>query len=428
MNTKVSLVDSQQPSLVSHFGERESEVRFYSRDFEVEFDSGLGGYIQDSSGRRWIDFLSAAGALNYGHNPQPMQKALLEYIGNNGVVTSLDMFTKAKSEFIESFDRHILKPRKLAYKYQFCGPTGTNCIEAAIKLARKVTSRQHVVAFSNSFHGMTAGSMNISAGQVSKGRGYLHTSDVTFLPFSGQLDNDIEVMRLMLTQSGSGVPKPACIVLETIQGEGGINIARQDWLQAVAEVCSEIGALLVIDDIQMGCGRTGGFFSFEHYGIQPDIVCLSKSLSGYGLPMSLLLLRSELDCWDAGEHNGTFRGFNYAFVTAKAAIEHYWAQPDFQVGMRRAENIFQDNLGVLVNVCDAAIQEIRSKGFVAGIELVDQVDPKQVVHQCFEQGLLLETCGPYGKVVKLLPPITMTEEQMVKGFSILRGVLSGLVR
>ncbi len=400
---------------------RESNVRFYSRNFNVEFDSGHDTFICSSDGRQWLDFFSAAGSLNYGHNPKEAKNALLDYINRQGITTSLDMFTLAKREFVESFDKHILLKRDLDYKYQFCGPTGTNAVEAAIKLARKATSRNHIIAFSNSFHGMTEGSLSISASKISKNRSDGKFKDVTFLTFNSENNNDIA----MLTKSGL-IPKPACVIVELIQGEGGINVANTKWIKKISETCKEIGALLIVDDIQMGCGRTGSFFSFEHYGLKPDIVCLSKSLSGFGLPMSLLLIKPEYDCWNPGEHNGTFRGFNYAFVTAKVTIDNYWAKDTFLRNLKSTESVFRKKLKTLGIDHPNTIRTIRTLGFVAGIEVFCHANAQFIVKEGFRRGIILEACGPDNSVIKLLPAITMTVQQIEAGFLILHDIFSSI--
>src|SRR5690625_4683232 len=213
-----------------------------------------------------------------------MKKLLIEYIENDSITHSLDMATNARGEFLNRFNEVILKPRKLDYKVMFPGPTGTNTVESALKLARKITGRETVISFTNAFHGMTIGSLSVT-GNASKrsGAGIPLNHSISF-PFENYLSDDssIDYIERYLEDSGSGVSLPAAIILETVQGEGGINAASDKWLQSIEKICRRFGILLIIDDVQAGCGRTGTFFSFERAGIEPDIVCLSKSIGGYG--------------------------------------------------------------------------------------------------------------------------------------------------
>ena len=302
---------------------RESNVRSYSRSFPRTFTKGLGAHLFDTSGGRYIDFLSGAGALNFGHNHPAIKQAVVDYMINDGVTHSLDMATAAKEAFLEKFDQTILKPRGLDYKVQFTGPTGTNAVEAALKLARMVTQRANVVSFTNGYHGLTAGALAITGNSYYRNEAFVSRNNVSFLPFDGYFGpnvNTVEYFRKLLDDPGSGLDLPAAVILETIQGEGGVNVARPRWLGDLARLCKEHSILLIVDDIQVGVGRTGTFFSFEEANIVPDIVTLSKSIGGLGLPMSLVLLKPELDHWKPGEHTGTFRGNNLAFVAATQSV------------------------------------------------------------------------------------------------------------
>ena len=310
----------------------ESEVRSYCRSWPTVFDRALGAEIWDTDSRRYLDFFSGAGALNYGHNHPVLKKALIDYLTDDGVVHSLDMFTKAKGEFLATFDQILLAPRGLDYRVQFPGPTGTNAVEAALKLARKVKGREQVVSFTNAFHGMTLGSLAVTGNSMKRNGAGIPLAHTTPMPFCNYMEegSGLDYFESLLADSGSGLDLPAAVIVETVQGEGGINVASFEWLRRLSELCQDNDILLIVDDIQMGCGRTGPFFSFEPAGIVPDIVCLSKSISGYGLPMALTLLKPEIDEWEPGEHNGTFRGHNPAFVTATAALREFWTDSDAQ--------------------------------------------------------------------------------------------------
>ncbi|MGY2061227.1 aminotransferase class III-fold pyridoxal phosphate-dependent enzyme, partial [Nocardia gipuzkoensis] len=228
---------------------------------------------------------------------------------------------------LETINTVLLDPRGLDYKVQFPGPTGANAVEAALKLARKVTGRTTILNFTNAFHGMTLGALSVTGNAAKRAGAGVPLVHVNPMPYDGYLEGGDELawMAKALDDNSSGVDKPAAVIVETVQGEGGVNLSRPEWLRRLSELCSARGILLIVDDVQMGCGRTGPFFSFEAAGITPDIVTLSKSIGGYGLPLALVLMRRDLDQWAPGEHNGTFRGNNPAFVTATAALEHFWS-------------------------------------------------------------------------------------------------------
>jgi diaminobutyrate-2-oxoglutarate transaminase len=414
--------ENQRPASLSTI---ESEVRSYCRVFPAEFCRGEGVFLYDTQGRRWYDFLSAAGSLNYGHNPPQLKSALLNYIEANGVTNSLDLHTQAKRTFLETFDEVILRPRGLDYKVQFCGPTGANAVEAALKLARKVTGRHGVVAFSNSYHGMSMGAMSVSASHRRRNESYLSPNWVDFLPFDGftGLPNELDFLRKLLQTKGSGVAPPAAFIVEPVQGEGGVNIASSAWLAGLRELADELGALLIFDEIQCGCGRSGSFFAFEHSGIQPDIVCLSKSISGMGLPMSILLLAPKLDVWTPGEHNGTFRGFNYAFVTATAALREYWASPDFRTELEARSAEVQATLSSWSHDFHRHVVRVSVLGMFAGIRLASTATAQAVQQTCYEDGLIIERCGPESDTLKLLPPVVISHDELDAGLCILRAAL-----
>lgn len=315
----------------------ESNVRSYCRSFPTTFARAEGAELFNREGKRFIDFFAGAGALNYGHNEPHLRDELVKYIMSGGVTHSLDMATEAKVAFLESIESRLLKPRGLEYKVLFPGPTGTNAVETAVKLARKATGRTEVLAFTNAFHGMTLGALALSGNAEKRAGAGVPLPFTSRAPFASYGTDDIDTLRhlrTLLEDGSSGVDLPAAIIVETVQAEGGVNVASDKWLRGLAKLTKELDILLIVDDIQVGCGRTGGFFSFERAGIKPDIVCLSKSLSGFGLPLSLVLLREELDVFEPGEHNGTFRGHNLAFVTARAALERYWQDDELTKSVR----------------------------------------------------------------------------------------------
>ncbi len=415
--TETSHTTTEQPSI---FETVESGVRSYSRQWPAVFTTAKNSTIVDENGREYLDFFGGAGALNYGHNNQILKDALVEYIQGDGITHALDMSTVAKREFLESFKKNILDPRGLDYKVQFPGPTGTNTVEAALKLARKVTGRSAIINFTNAFHGMTLGALSVTGNSMKRagaGIPLVHTTPMPYDNYFGGVTEDFQWFERVLDDSGSGFNRPAAVIVETIQGEGGINIARPEWLRALAELCSRRDILLIVDDVQMGCGRTGQFFSFEEAGIVPDIVTLSKSIGGYGMPMALTLFKPELDVWAPGEHNGTFRGFNPAFVTSKVAIDTYWSDDKFEKEILAKGDYISDRF---MKLC-AEFEGIstRGRGMVQALEFAEPENATKVAQLAYDEGLLVETAGPLDQVIKLLPPLTTTIEELDRGLDIL---------
>jgi diaminobutyrate-2-oxoglutarate transaminase len=403
------------------FEDLESNVRYYGRVFPVVMREARGAEMWDVAGRRYLDFFAGAGALNYGHNPPALKERLIEYLRRDGITHSLDMATEAKEQFLEAFRRHILDPRQLSYKVHFCGPTGTNAVEAALKLVRKVSRRPLVLFFTNAFHGMTLGSLGVSGNGFKRAAAGVPLSHSMAVPFDGYLGPGVDTVDFLwrlLRDSSSGVDQPAAIIVETVQAEGGVNVGSACWLRRLAELCHEERLLLIVDDIQVGCGRTGTFFSFEEAGIEPDLVCLSKSLSGYGHPMSVVLIRPELDVWRPGEHNGTFRGYNPAFVTATAAIEEFWCSDALSLEVQRREQWVRARLCEIAASAGLGEERVRGRGLIQAIEVGPQVAAR-VTWEAFSRGLVAETAGAHDEVVKVLPPLTIADEQLEQGLDLL---------
>jgi diaminobutyrate-2-oxoglutarate transaminase len=399
------------------FETHESAVRAYCRDFSAVFVKAQGTRLWDERGHEYLDFFSGAGALNYGHNPGTIKRRLLEYVAADGITHSLDLYTEAKARFLEALNQIILKPRNLRYVVQFTGPTGTNSVEAALKLARKITGRTTIIAFTNSFHGMSLGSLSVTASAFKRAAAGTPLIEALHMPFDGYFGDTVDTaayIEKLLDDPGSGIALPAAFIVETIQAEGGINVASIQWLQRLRRIASERGILLIVDDIQAGCGRTGPFFSFEEAALYPDMVCLSKSISGYGLPLALLLIRPELDKWSPGEHNGTFRGNNLAFVTATAAL-NFWIDQGFEHEIMRKGHLMRAELA---RICGNSA-EIKGRGMLVGLTWADRQTAKAISLGAFDKGLIAETCGQYQHVLKLIPPLTITDEDLMAGLNIL---------
>lgn len=402
----------------------ESEVRGYVRSFPTVFTSATGSILTNAEGKSYIDFFAGAGALNYGHNNPRAKQALIEYIQSDGVQHSLDMATAAKVSFVERFEEFILKPRGLNYKLQFTGPTGTNAVEAAIKLARKHKQRSHIVAFTNAYHGHTLGSLALTGNQYYHNEHFGSHNNVTHLPFDGYIEgvDSAALFRKLISDPSSGLPKPAAVIFETIQGEGGINVASAAWLQEITDICREHDILVIVDDIQVGNGRTGTFFSFENSGIKPDMICLSKSIGG-GMPMSMVLIDPKCDAWQPGEHTGTFRGNNFAFIAGGAMLE-YWADDELATQISRSSKLIQDFLESIAATYDC---KVRGRGMIWGLDFGDGSVVSKITKACFRRGLIIESAGSEGHVVKLLPALNIPLEQLREGLEILRQAIVGAV-
>ena len=408
------------------FERLESSVQTYARNFPKIFDKAVGAQMWDVDGNRYLDFLSGAGSLNYGHNHPVMKNALIDYLQADFIGNSLDLYTRAKAEFMCAFEELILRPRQLDYVLQFTGPTGTNAVEAALKIARKATGRTNVVAFTNGFHGVTSGALAATGNGGQRAGSGLPLSGVSRFPYDGYLGADVDttvLLEKMLSDPSSGLDLPAAVLLETVQGEGGHNAASAEWLQAVEGLCRKYGMLLIVDEIQSGCGRTGTFFSFEPSGIRPDIVTLSKSISGMGLPLALTLLRKELDIWKPGEHNGTFRGNNHAFITATAALKHFWADDSFQTEIQRKAKLLEDRLVCIQDRFSNDIIGLPGRGMMRGLKFSNPDTAAQVTRIAFDKGLIAERVGPRDEVVKCMTPLNIDDHHLIEGLNILEAAI-----
>lgn len=411
------------------FENMESRVRGYIRSFPVIFKSAKGSMMVDEMDNEYIDFFAGAGTLNYGHNNEGITQALIDYLQTDGVVHGLDMATIAKQKFMQKFSDTILEPRNLEYKIQFTGPTGTNAVETALKLARMVKGRSNVVCFTNGYHGLTMGSLAITGNNFYRDEAYISRSNVSFLPFDGYMGpefNTLDLFRKLLVDNSSGLDLPAAVILETIQAEGGVNIASAAWLKELSELCNEFDILLIIDDIQVGNGRSGDFFSFEEAGIKPDIITLSKAIGG-GLPLAFILMRPDLDQWKPGEHTGTFRGNNLAFVASHQAL-HYWDNLDLSEAVKYKGAVMERELLAIADKYPELGASVRGRGMIYGLEIGERGLANQISEKCFENGLVIELAGADDQVVKFLPALTIDEETLLRGIAIVEQSITAILQ
>lgn len=402
------------------FERRESQVRSYCRAFDAVFTRATGSILHDAQGNRYTDFLSGCSSLNYGHNDPDMKAALMAHIADDGIAHALDMYTGPKAEFLETFERLVLAPRGMDHKIMMTGPTGANAVEAAIKLARKVTGRSNVIAFTNGFHGMTLGALSLTGNAGKRGGAGVPLNGVTHLPFEGSLGDDVDTLAMIETMLGndsSGIDAPAAFILELVQGEGGLNAASREWVEGIARLAKKHGAKLIVDDIQAGIGRTGGFFSFEGMDVEPDMITLAKSLSGFGLPFALTLIRPEIDVWKPAEHNGTFRGNTHAFVTAKVALEKFWADAAFKDETAQKAAVLTNRLQRIADMIPGA--RLKGRGMMQGVDVGSGELAGAICAKAFQRGLIIETSGADDEVVKVLAPLTTPMDQFEAGLGIL---------
>lgn len=410
------------------FERLESQVRSYSRNFPVVFDRAKMSVMYTSDGREYLDFFNGAGALSYGHNNDYIKSKIIGYIAGDGISHSLDMFTRAKAEFFETFEKEVLLPCGINYRIMSCAPTGTNAVEAALKAARKAKHRTGVFAFTGAFHGMTLGALSVTSGRGFRRGAGLPLDGVTFVPHPCRFGGDsLSYIEYLLTDEYSGVEKPAAIILETIQAEGGVVVAPEAFLRGLRQLCDRHDIALIIDDIQVGCGRTGKFFSFERAGIVPDMVVLSKSISGYGLPMALLLIKPELDVFSPGEHNGTFRGNQLAFVGAKAALE-YRREHDLEKKTKADCSLISRFLAERILALDSRI-ELRGIGMIHGVdfERIGNDVCGRIAGECFKNGLVIERAGRNDCVLKIMPALTIEENELLRGLEIIESAVKNIL-
>lgn len=412
----------------SIYERRESAVRSYCRSFPTSFVRARNALLWDEEGREYIDFLAGCSSLNYGHNDPDMKRALVEHLAGDGMGHALDFHTGPKAAFLETFERLILRPRGMDHKVMMVGPTGTNAVEAALKLARKVTGRETVVAFTNGFHGMTLGALAATGNEGKRAGAGMALPGVQRLPYEGAFGPGVDTLaqiEAMIENPSSGLDHPAAFLVEPVQGEGGLNVASREWLEGLARIAKKHGILLILDDIQAGIGRTGTFFSFEEYDIVPDMVPLAKSLSGFGLPFAALLVKPEHDLWKPAEHNGTFRGNTHAFVTAKVALEKFWGDDRFRNEVQAKADYLNMRLARIAAMLPEG--QVKGRGFMQGVDVGSGELAAAICAECFGRGLIIETSGAHDEVVKVLAPLTIEKETLAKGLDILEGAVAAHV-
>lgn len=391
-----------------------SSVNTYARQFPTRFISGEGCRLMASDGRAYLDFVAGCGSLAYGHADPTIRRAMVAYLEGCGPLQAMDMQTEALVDFLDALTAFILRPRGLDHRVMLCGPTGADAVEAAVKVARAATNRPRIVAFTGAYHGVTAGALALTASPFHRAAGApdLGMFVSRALYPSGPFGERPDALRDIDWSDVAGV------VVEAVQGEGGVYSASSEFLRGLRRECDRRGALLILDDVQAGCGRTGPFFPWESAGIVPDVVCLSKAI-GAGSPLSLCLVRPAFDTLKPGQHCGTFRGNQLALVAGEAALRRYWSNQDLERAVASRARLADAHLAQ--HLPDGA--SLRVRGLMIGVDLRYPGAGVSAARRCFERGLLVESCGPNGEVVKLLPPLTIEEADLLAGLDILTSVL-----
>jgi diaminobutyrate-2-oxoglutarate transaminase len=437
-NTNKYFIDRQ--------GEFESSARSYPRKFPITLAKAKGSWVEDVEGNRYLDFLNGAGTLAIGHNDDEVNQAMVDMIQSGATLHTLDMMTPAKETFVETLLSIVPEELASKAKIQFCSPSGSDATEAAIKLCKTATGRGTVIAFSGGYHGMSHGAMALTGNLNAKSKVQNIMPGVQFMPYpysyrcpmglGGEAGTKacIAYFERLLKDPESGITKPAAVILEPIQGEGGVIPAPVEFLQAVRRITKELDIPMICDEIQCGMGRSGKVFAFEHAGIVPDVILISKAVGG-GQPMSVVVYDKKLDAWGAGAHAGTFRGNQLAMAAGTIVMKRI-SKPEFLAEVTRKGDYMKSRLLKLKDEV-SIIGDVRGTGLMLGIEFIDPTGPKDIMgvpmpggdiaakiqRLCLENKLIMEKGGRYGSVMRCLCALTITDEEIDLALSILEKVV-----
>ncbi len=431
-----TLYQFNESPLLARQNRQESNARSYPRRIPLALKRAKGLYVEDVEGRTFIDCLAGAGTLALGHNHPVVIEAIQQVLADELPLHTLDLTTPVKDRFVQ--DLFGLLPAELAAeaKIQFCGPTGTDAVEAALKLVRTATGRSTVLSFQGGYHGMSQGALSLMGSLgPKKPLGALLSSGVQFMPYPydyrcpfglGGVEGvkaNLHYLENLLNDPEAGVQLPAAVIVEVVQGEGGMIPADLDWLRGLRRITEQAGVALIVDEIQSGFGRTGKMFAFEHAGIIPDVVVLSKAIGG-SLPLAVVVYRDWLDTWLPGAHAGTFRG-NQMAMAAGSAVMRYLQEHDLPAHAAAMGERLSEHLRILQRDFPQ-LGDIRGRGLMLGVELVDPAGKPdalghppvharlapQLQRECLKRGLILELGGRQGGVVRFLPPLIITKAEI----------------
>lgn len=426
--------------------EFESSARSYPRKFPFALNKAKGVWVEDVEGNKYLDFLCGAGTLALGHNDDEVNQAMIDLIQSGAPLHTLDLTTPTKDKFVETIHKILPFGMGDEVKIQFCSPSGTDATDAAIKLCKTATGRSTVVAFSGGYHGMGHGAMALTGNCNAKNKVANLMPGVQFMPYpysyrcpmglGGEAGTKacIAYFERMLKDPESGLTKPAAVILEPIQGEGGVIPAPVEFLQAVRRVTEELDIPMICDEIQCGMGRSGKVFAFEYAGIKPDVILASKAIGGTQ-PMSVVIYNKKLDSWGPGAHAGTFRG-NQLAMAAGTVVMNRISQPEFLEEVVRKGAKFRSRMKAIQEQCPI-VGDVRGKGLMMGIEFVNPKGPvdlmghpepsgeiaARVQRECFENKLVMEKGGRNGSVMRCLTALSINDEDLEKGISILEEVI-----
>jgi diaminobutyrate-2-oxoglutarate transaminase len=410
----------------------ESNARTYAAKFECIFETGRGSRIWDTQGNEYIDCLSNAGTLALGHNNPEVRETVQAFISSDHIMQGLDLATPAKVNFVKQLFGLLPESMRGETKIQFCGPTGSDAVEAAMKLSRFYSQRQNIIAFHGAYHGMTSGALSAMGNLTPKSGPGISSGSVHFAPFpyrfrcpfgtdGSETDRlTINYLRTLLSDPEGGVAKPAAVIVEVVQGEGGCIPASDEWLRSVRNITAAHDVLLIIDEVQTGFGRTGNMFAFERAGIRPDVVVLSKAVGG-GYPLAVVLYDQRLDVWPRGMHAGTFRGNQIAMVAGRSTMQII-ERDNLALNAKKMGILLLDGLQQLAHQYPI-LGDVRGRGLMLGVEVVkpaldgtaaaaDGAAARAIQQACFKNGLILETGGRHGSVLRLLPPLIINESDV----------------
>ena len=421
--------------------EMESNVRSYPRKLPLAIAKAQGCWVTDVEGNEYLDCLAGAGTLALGHNHPAIIKSIQDTLASGLPLHTLDITTPLKDAFSEALLAHF-PGGKDEYRLQFCGPTGADATEAAVKLAKTFTGRGSVISFSGGYHGMTQGSLALTGNLGAKNAVPNLMPGVQFLPYPHEyrcplglggeagVDTLTYYFENFIEDVESGVVKPAAVILEAIQGEGGVVVGPTKWLRKIREVTEKHGILMIADEVQAGFCRSGKMFAFQHAGIEPDIVVMSKAVGG-SLPLAVLAIKKKFDAWQPAGHTGTFRGNQLAMATGYASLR-IMREQDLAGNAQARGDFIRSELNRLAQEFPC-IGNVRGRGLMIGIEIVDERRPAdrmgslpadavlaaEIQKACFNNKLLLERGGRNGTVVRLLAPLIITQqecEELIKRF------------
>lgn len=425
----------------------ESSARSYPRKFPFALSKAKGSWVEDVEGNRYLDFLCGAGTLALGHNDDEVNKAMIELISSGAPLHTLDLTTPVKDRFVETVISILPEEMRGNVKIQFCSPSGTDATDAAIKLCKTATGRGSVIAFSGGYHGMGHGALSLTGNLNAKMKVQNLMPGVQFMPYpnsyrcpfglGGEAGTDAACayFERLLKDPESGVTPPAAVIIEPIQGEGGVIPAPRKFMQTIRRVTKELGIPMIVDEIQCGIGRSGQMFAFEESGIIPDVILMSKAIGG-SQPMSIVVYNKELDKWTAGAHAGTFRGNQLAMAAGTVVLRRV-SDPAFLASVREKGVYITEALNQLKKEV-SIIGDIRGRGLMIGIEFIDPEGKKDIMghpeasgsiaaevqKRCFEHKLVMEKGGRNGSVMRCLCALNVSKEDI----NTMLGIFSSAVK